>query len=475
MSTQSSDAQHRRMTQTPVPRLVIRLGIPTTISMLITSVYNMADTFFVSQLGTSASGAVGVVFSLMAVFQAIGFTLGMGCGSLVSRRLGEKDTESASRYAASAFYTSLAFGVLVLLLGSIFIRPVMHLLGATDTILPYAVGYGRYIIFGAPIICASFVLNNILRAEGKSALAMIGLCTGGVLNLGLDPLLIFKAGMGTSGAAVATLISQCVSFGLLLFMFLSHRSITSLHPRYISRRIGDYGRIVRNGLPSFCRQGLASISTVLLNRQAAAYGAAEGMAQFADAAAAQAFGDAAVASMSIVSKVFMFMLCVALGVGQGFMPVAGYNYGAREYDRVRQAYRFTVLLSLVLMSALSAAIYLFSPQLVALFRRDDPTVIEIGALAMRMQCVAMPLQTLIVPTNMIHQALGRSWESTFLSACRQGIYFIPLILLLPTAIGLRGVQVTQSAADMLTFLTSIPFAIRFFKKLPHTGCTDASL
>ena len=460
--------QHRRMTTTPVPKLVIRLGIPTTVSMLITSVYNMADTFFVSQLGTSASGAVGVVFSLMAVFQAVGFTLGMGSGSLVSRRLGAKDAQAANTYAASAFYASLALGGLILLFGSVFIHPVMRLLGATETILPYAVGYGRYIIFGAPVICASFVLNNILRAEGKSALAMIGLCAGGVLNLALDPLLIFKAGMGTSGAAVATLISQCVSFSLLLFMFLSRRSITRLHPRYISRSLKAYGEIVRNGLPSFCRQGLASISTVLLNRQAASYGAAEGMARFADAAAAAAFGDAAVASMSIVSKVFMFMLCVALGVGQGFMPVAGYNYGAKQYDRVRQAYRFTVLLSFVLMSALAAVIFAFSPQIVALFRRDDPTVIEIGALAMRMQCVAMPLQTLIVPTNMIHQALGKSWTSTFLSACRQGIYFIPLILLLPTVIGLTGVQVTQSAADMLTFLTSIPFAIRFFRNLPRT-------
>ncbi|MBQ7547529.1 MAG: MATE family efflux transporter [Clostridia bacterium] len=461
----NQEKQHQKMTTTPVPRLVVQLGIPTTISMLITSVYNMADTYFVSQLGTSASGAVGVVFSLMAVFQAVGFTLGMGSGSLISRRLGEKNKDAADRSAASAFYLSLAFGVCITALGSVLIRPLMHLLGATDTILPYAVDYGRYIIIGAPIICASFVLNNILRAEGKSALAMIGLCTGGVLNLGFDPLLIFKAGLGTAGAAIATLISQCVSFLLLLSMFLTHRSGISLHPKHIERSVRLYLEIIRCGLPSFCRQGLASISTVLLNRQAAHYGMAEGMARFADAAAARAFGDAAVASMSIVSKVFMFMLCVALGIGQGFMPVAGYNYGAKEYGRVRKAYRFTVLLSFVLMSGLAAVIFALSPQLVSLFRRDDPAVIEIGALAMRLQCVAMPLQTVIVPTNMIHQALGRSWESTLLSACRQGIFFIPLILLLPLATGLLGVQVTQAAADVLTFAVSIPFALRFFRNL----------
>ena len=463
----NQEQQHKKMTQTPIPRLVVRLGIPTTISMLITSVYNMADTYFVSQLGTSASGAVGVVFSLMAVFQAVGFTLGMGAGSLLSRKLGEKDKDAADRYASSAFYLSLVFGVLIALLGSFLIRPLMHLLGATDTILPFAVDYGRYIIFGAPVICASFVLNNVLRAEGKAALAMVGLCTGGVLNLALDPLLIFKADLGTSGAAIATLISQCVSFALLLSMFLFHRSNVSLHPKHIAWNLRPYAEIIRCGMPSFCRQGLASISTVLLNRQAARYGMVEGMARFADAAAAEAFGDAAVASMSIVSKVFMFMLCISLGVGQGFMPVAGYNYGAKQYGRVRRAYRFTVFLSLGLMSVLAAAVFAFSPQIVALFRRDDPTVIETGALAMRLQCVAMPLQTLIVPTNMIHQALGRSWESTLLSACRQGIFFIPLILLLPQIIGLLGVQATQAAADMLTFAVSIPFAIRFFKHLPR--------
>lgn len=465
----NQEQQHRKMTQTPIPRLVVRLGIPTTISMLITSVYNMADTAFVSQLGTSASAAVGVVFSLMAVFQAVGFTLGMGAGSLLSRKLGEKDKEAADRYAASAFYLSLAFGVVIVLLGSVLIRPLMQLLGATDTILPYAVGYGRYIIFGAPVICASFVLNNVLRAEGKAALAMVGLCTGGVLNLALDPLLIFKAGLGTSGAAIATLISQCVSFALLLSMFLFHRSNVSLHPKHIAWKLRPCTEIIRCGMPSFCRQGLASISTVLLNRQAVRYGLLEGAARFADAAAAKAFGDAAVASMSIVSKVFMFMLCIALGVGQGFMPVAGYNYGAKQYGRVRSAYRFTVFLSLGLMSGLSAAVFACSPQIVALFRRDDPAVIEIGTLAMRLQCVAMPLQTMIVPTNMIHQALGRSWESTLLSACRQGIFFIPLILLLPHCIGLLGVQATQAAADMLTFAVSIPFAIRFFKHLPKTA------
>lgn len=459
------EKQHRIMTETPIPKLIIKLSIPTTISMLITSVYNMADTYFVSQLGTSASGAVGVVFSLMAIFQAVGFTLGMGSGSLLSRRLGEKNKKAADEYAASAFYLSLVLGVLITVLGIVFIRPLMHLLGASDTILPYAVDYGKYIIYGAPVICASFVLNNILRAEGKSTLAMIGLGVGGVLNVALDPILIFYRGMGTAGAAVATLVSQCVSFALLLWMFLFHKSIISLHPKNISKKFSVYGEIFTVGLPSLCRQGLASIATVLLNRQAVAFGVAEGMKRFADPVAAKAFGDAAVASMSIVSKVFMFMLCVGLGIGQGFMPVAGYNYGAKLFDRVRKSYRFTVLLSFVMMSVLSAVIYILSPQIVSLFRRDDPMVIEIGTLAMRLQCVAMPLQPIIVATNMIHQSLGKSAKATFLSALRQGLFFIPMIWFLPQWMGLIGVQATQCLSDLLTFLVSIPFAVLFFKNL----------
>lgn len=459
------EKQHRKMTQTPIPKLVVRLGIPTTVSMLITSVYNMADTYFVSRLGTSAGGAVGVVFSLMAVFQAVGYTLGMGAGSLLSRRLGEKDKHAADVYVSSAFYAAILLGTVIAVCGSMLIRPLMALLGATDTILPYAVDYGRYIICGAPVLCASFVLNNALRAEGRAALAMIGLCTGGLLNMALDPLLIFACGMGIAGAALATLVSQCVSFLILLSMFLFKKSILSLHPRGISRSLRTYGQIVSVGLPSFCRQGLASISTVLLNRQAAAVGLAQGMAQLADPAAAGAYADAAVAAMSIVGKVFMFMLCVALGVGQGFMPVAGYNYGAKNFDRVRKAYRFTLLLSLVLMSALAAVVFVFSPQIIALFRREDAAVIEIGARAMRFQCAAMPLQTLIVPTNMIHQSTGKSAQATFLSVCRQGIFFVPLIMVLPHLFGLVGVEITQSVSDVLTFFVSIPFAVRFFKKL----------
>ncbi len=435
------------MTETAVSRLVIRLSIPTTVSMLVTAVYNMADTYFVSQLGTSASGAVGIVFSFMAIIQAVGFTLGMGAGSLISRKLGEKDKKSADAYSASAFYAALVIGALISLFGNLFIEGLMSLLGATQTILPFAVDYGRYIIWGTPVMCASFVLNNTLRSEGKSALSMIGLGLGGLLNIALDPLLIFYFDLGTAGAAIATLVSQIVSFLVLLSMFVFKKSITSLSPRNISLKPRVYLDILETGLPSFCRQALASTASVLLNRSAAVY------------------GDPAVAAMSIVGKVSMFVLSVTLGIGQGFTPVAGYNYGAKKFQRVRDAFKFTLITSTVAMTVLGILVFLFSSDIMTLFRASDGEVISIGTLAMRCQCISMPLQTFVVLTNMIHQGLGKSKEATFLSVCRQGIFFIPLILFLPKFIGLTGVQISQGIADFLTFFSSVPFAVVFFRKL----------
>ena len=402
----AGDAQYRKMTQTPIPRLVATLAVPTIISMLVTAVYNMADTFFVAQLGTSAAGAVGIVFSLMAVIQAIGFMLGMGAGNLVSRYL-----------------------------------------GATPTILPYARDYARYILFGAPVMCASFVLNNILRGEGKAMLAMVGIGLGGVLNIGLDPLFIYTFGLGIAGAAIATLLSQCVSFAILLACFLRRKSAVRLHIGQVSRKAEVYARIIKTGMPSFCRQSLASVATVLLNVNAAVY------------------GDAAVAAMSVVGRIFMFVFSFMLGFGQGFQPVAGYNFGAKRYDRVRGATYFTMLVGTVLMSVLAAAGFLAAPGALALFRRDDAEVIAIGALALRAQCVVLPLFGVSTVTNMLLQVTGQSGQATFLSLCRQGIFFVPFILLLPQLIGLLGVQLAQPAADLCTFAVTLPFLLSFLRRL----------
>lgn len=433
------------MVESPVKPLIVRLAIPTTISMLVTSLYNIADTYFVSQLGKSVSGAVGVVFSLMAIIQAIGFTLGMGAGSVISRALGVKDGEKANRYASVAFFIAILAGVLLTIFGTIFLSPLVESLGATETSLPYAKRYAAYILFGAPLMMCSFVLNNILRAEGKAAFAMIGLTIGGVLNIILDPLLISVANLGISGAAIATLISQLVSFLLLLFCFILHKSVVQLSVRHVKECGAVLLEIVKTGAPSFCRQGFASLSTILLNHQAGAYG-----------------GDAALSAMGITAKIFMCIFCVGLGLGQGFQPVLGYNYSAKKWRRVLESFRFTYLMGTVVMLLFGVAAYFLAPVLIPRFINDD-AVIEIGTHALRFQAITMPLLSLNVICNMTFQSLGKKVRAVLLSCCRQGIFFIPWILLLPKLWGLTGVELTQAAADASTFLFSIPFAVSFYR------------
>lgn len=440
------EKQFIKMTQTPVRPLIMKLAVPTIISMLVTAIYNTADTYFVSQLGKSASGAVGVVFSLMAIIQAVGFTLGMGSGSLISRSLGVRDAEKANRYASSAITAALIIGIIITIFGKIFINPLLNMLGATETVLPHARGYATYILFGAPIMAGSFVLNNILRAEGKAKFAMIGLTTGGLLNLGLDPLLIFKFNLGTSGAAIATLISQCVSFILLLGCFILGKSVIKLSIRSISRNFGDYLEIIKVGAPSFCRQGFASIATILLNNCAGVY------------------GDAALSAMSIVSKVFMFMFQTILGIGQGYQPVAGYNFGAKKYDRMKSAFIFTYVIGTILLLICGIAGFIFAPYIIPLFIKDAD-VIAIGTKALRWQAAVLPLLPINVICNMTFQSVGKKLKATLMSCCRQGIFFIPSVLILSKAFGLAGVEATQGISDLATSLISIPFAIGFYREI----------
>ena len=435
------EAQFIKMTQTPVPPLIIRLAIPTIISMLVTSIYNMADTFFVAKLGTSAAGAVGIVFSLMAIIQAVGFMIGMGSGSQLSRLLGQKKNQEASEVASTGFFMAFIFGLVLTVFGLIFIDPLMRLLGATPTILPYARDYARYILIGAAIMCASFVLNNILRGEGKAALSMIGIALGGVINIILDPVFIFGFDLGISGAAMATVLSQCISFFILLSFFLRGKSISKLSIRNLSRHPVIYGRILKTGLPSLCRQGLASIATVALNVNAAVY------------------GDAEVAAMS------MLLLSVMIGFGQGFQPVVGYNYGAKKYDRVRSAIRFSLIFGTVVLGILSAGGFIFAPWLIRLFRADDAQVVAIGTFACRAQCMVLLLAPLNVICNMLFQVIGKSGQATFVSAARQGIFFLPLIFILPSVWGLAGVCLTQPVSDIFSFLICIPMMYRFYKEL----------
>ena len=438
--------QFRKMTETPIPKLILSLAAPTILSMLITSIYNLADTFFVGQISTSASGAVGVVSSLMAIIQALGFMLGHGAGSIISRSLGSQNTQAANRFASTSFFTALAFGLILAVLGLATLPSFMMLLGSTETILPHACAYARPILMAAPLMMSSLVMNNILRYEGKANFAMIGLVTGGVLNMVLDPVFIFGFGMGTAGAGLATALSQSISFCILLSMFLRGKTVSQFQISAVTRSPAEFGTILMTGMPSFGRQGLNSIGGMLLN------------------IAARSYGDAAVAGMSIVSRIFMFIISVAIGTGQGFQPVAGFNYGARKYRRVEKACVFTMCASFCFLTVIIAACWFNAEALIKLFR-DDPEVTAIALPAFRYQCFAIFLQPVIVAGNMLFQSIGKSGRATFLACCRQGVYFIPLILTLPRFFGLVGIEICQPIADVLTFLVTVPFLFPFLHQL----------
>lgn len=447
MENKNADAQYNKMVNTPVWKLIAGLSIPTVISMLITSLYNMADTYFVSQLSTEASAAVGVVFPIMSIIQAFGFTLGMGSGSLLSIKLGQKKNEEASEISATAFYSAIGIGVLITVFGNLFAPAFLRLVGSSEAVLPYATDYARYIFFGAPFMCASFVLNNDLRAEGKAFFSMIALTSGGIINIILDPIFIFTLNLGISGAAIATIISQFIAFCILLSWYVRRKVICSMSIRHFTKNPAVLAHIFATGLPSLARQGMASVSTIFLNTMAGQYG-----------------GDSAIAAMSIVTKVCMFMGSIMIGIGQGFSPVSGYNYGAKRFDRVKKAYLFMVTSSFTLLTVLAITCFTLAPQILKAFR-DDPQVIAVGTVALRWQAAFFPFHSIIVGTNMLMQSTKHVKSALFLSMNRQGIYFIPVILILPAALGLTGVEISQSIADILATLTAVPFMIYFFKKL----------
>ena len=437
MKSMSAQERTEMMLNAPVSRVIPRLAIPTIISMLITSIYNMADTFFVSQLGTSASGAVGVIFSAMAIIQAVAFMIGMGSGTNVSQALGAGDEERARRFASTGFFTAFGVGVVLAVFGLSNIDWLVRFLGATETIAPYAKAYATYIFYATPLMMCSFVMNNLLRFEGLAMYGMVGITTGGLLNMALDPIFIFGLGLGTAGAAIATAISQCVSFVILLLMSNTRPDAISIHPRHFRPSLATYGRILYNGFPSLGRQGIASISTILLNTAAGVY------------------GDAAIAAMSIVSRFIMFINSSVIGFGQGFQPVCGFNYGAGRYSRVREAFWFCVKVATVILLVLAGVSMLFSRQIITVFRRDDAEVIRIGTLALRLQLATMPLWGFIVMGNMFTQSIGYGVRATLLSIARQGIFLIPALLILPRVFGLIGIQIAQPLSDVCTLVFTI--------------------
>lgn len=442
------------LTTQPIPRLVSQMAIPTIISMLVSSFYNMADTFFVGKLNTQATGAVGVTFAVMALIQALGFFFGHGSGNYISRKLGAHELKLASVMASVGFFSAFIAGIFVTVFGLLFLQPLSLLLGSTPTILPYTMSYLGIILLGAPFMMSSLVLNNQLRFQGSASFAMVGIVTGAVINIALDPILIFGFHLGINGAAIATAVSQLISF---LILFSASRKGGNIQIQFKNFKPGFfyYKEIFRGGIPSLFRQGLASVAQISMNHAAGI-------------CAGPLLADAAIAGMSVVNRIMMFANSALIGFGQGFQPVCGMNYGAAKYRRVREAYYFCVKTAIGFLIVISLIGIIFAEPIVTIFRKDDADVIKIGTLALRLQCLTFPLNSWIVMCNMLLQSIGKAFRASLVSAARQGLFFLPLIWILPYVIGLLGVQITQPIADGLSFMLSIPLGVGVLKELKES-------
>lgn len=446
MKLTSAEEKRNYMLEEPVKRLVCTLAVPTILSMLVTSFYNMVDTFFVGKIDTQSTAAVGVVFSLMAIIQAVGFLFGHGSGNYISRKLGAGDVDEAQKMSAVGFFTSFFAGVVIMVVCLFFIEPLSYALGSTETIQPYTVAYLRMILIGAPAMTASLVLNNQMRFQGSAFYAMIGIVSGAVINIVLDPILIFGFGMGVAGAALATTVSQYLSFIFLLFMIRRGGNI-QIRFKNFKPSLHFYKEVIRGGIPSLFRQGLASVAAICLNHAAGVY------------------GDAAIAGMSIVSRIMMFVNSALIGFGQGFQPVCGFNYGAKRYKRVLEAFFFCVKTAFLFLAGVAVIVFIFAPQLVTIFRKGDVDVIKVGTAALRYSIVVLPLSSWIVMCNMMLQSIGKGLKASIVASARQGIFFLPLIAILPYFLGLTGVEICQAVSDIFALTVSIPLGISVIREM----------
>ena len=439
------------MTQTPVPRLVLRLAIPSMVSMVVTALYNVVDAAFIGRLSTEATAGIGIAFAYMTFIQAVGFFFGHGSGNFISRALGARSYDDAGRMAAVGFFSPLLIGLLSAVVGLPLLPQLVVLLGAPPAVVPHACNYLRFILLASPFMMSALTLNNQLRLQGNARFGMIGIVSGAILNILLDPILIFTLNLGVTGASIATAVSQLFAWCLLLHGTMRGESV---HIRFSNFKPSwaAYREIVAGGLPSLFRQAFNCASAIMLNYAAARF-------------ASPGQEASSVAAFAVVSRTTMFAFSLILGFTQGFQPVCGFNYGAHLYRRVRQSYLFTLSVSTAMLTLLSTLGYIFAPQIIAVFRSEDPTLIQIGASALRWQCVVFPLCTLATTTGMLFQNIRLTFPATLLSIGRQGLFFIPAILILPQFLGLQGVEMAQATADLCTFLLTIPFAVWITRKL----------
>ena len=457
---QAKEAKVIKMTTEPVEKLVLRFAVPTMIGMLVTAFYNLADTFFVRQLNSdSMVAAVGVVMPLMNIIQAVGFYHGHGSGNYISRAYGRRELQDAEVMAATGFFCAMSFGVLLAVFGLLFRSGLAHVLGAkTPDTVQNSIRYMTWILLAAPLMMGSIVMNNQLRLQGNAFFSMIGLTSGAILNLFLDPMLIFRAGdsigvfglrasfgagLGVSGAALATARSDNVKIHMRNFCPT---------PKYLKG-------ILEGGLPSLARQGIASVSTASLNH---AIGLFAGSAMMIDAAQA---------AMTGVNRIMMVLASLLIGFGQGYQPVCGFNYGAGLYDRVRKAFYFCVRLATVVLLFLAVLGFIFAAPVTNLVAGASREASDIAVFAFRAQLVTLPLQAWVVLCNMMLQNIGATGKATLLAISRQGLAFIPMVLLLPLLTGalgaapLLGIELAQPASDVISLLIAIPVGLSELKKM----------
>lgn len=438
--------RYTHLTQTSVPRLITELSVPTIISMLVTGIYNTADTYFVGRISTNATAAVGVVFSVMSLIQAFGFFCGHGSGNYMSRKLGAGEVQEAREAAATGFVLAILIGITFMIVGFFFLTPISYALGAMPEFIDDTRRYMRIILVGAPFMMAQFVVNNQLRFQGAAVYAMVGLVAGAVINIGLDPLLMFTFDMGVAGAAVATVCSQIISF-VILFAGSRQGENVRIEAKNIRLNRHYLFEIINGGLPSLFRQGLMSISTIALNHMAGLYGSA-----------------AAIAGMSVVTRVSMLANSALIGFGQGFQPMCSFNYGARLYGRVKEGFWFCVKYGTVFLLIVSATGFVFAEQIVHFFR-EDADVVAVGAVALKYQSAVFPLGAFLVMANMMAQSIGKGVRASLLASARTGIFFLPLIFILPKTFGLFGVEITQPCADVASFFLALPVAWSILKEM----------
>lgn len=434
----NEEEKHKFLTTAPVHRVISKLAVPTIISMLVVSFYNIADTFFVGQIDTQSTAAVGIVASVMFIIQAVGFFFGHGSGNYISRQLGARQLENARRMVATGVVYSFSFGVLIAVVGLLLLTPISLVLGSTPTILPYTEKYLAIILCGAPLVSTQLTVNNQMRLQGNAAYAMVGIVSGSILNLFLDPLFIFTFGMGVSGAALATVVSQLFSLCLLLLM-THYGGNLRIDLRLFTPSMEYICEIISGGAPSLTRQILNAIAGIMLNTAAGRWG-----------------GDAAIAGMSIVTRLSFFINAVLIGFGQGFQPLCGFSFGAKLYRRVMSGYWFCVKVGTVFLLVIAIFGLGFAEEVIAIFRKDDLDVITIGASAFRWQLITYPLGAIVMYSNMMMQTIRKPVKATILSGARQGLFFIPCIIIMPMFMGLQGVVMCQAVADVFSFLLAIP-------------------